>query len=707
MKIRFKLHLTIYLLTVLFFGANLIKFLPDDAVIENESSFLVIKDSAIPDIPTFITTSQLITNGSLNVKWTEVANADNYSIYLVYGANYACWVNTTQTNHTFTFYGEGDVTYAVTARNTDGESGYSPTITIDYQCPPPPPEFITKTHTNTNGTLKLEWKDNSGIADNYTIYVNDTRFMNTTHTNHNFTFYGITDYKFEISGWNEFGESNLSEEIIVTTNCPPVPPQFITTNQTITNNSIILFWEEILPADNFSIYIRYPGSSNVVSIVNTTDTNHTFSFYGENFFEFAVTAWNEFGESDLSLFINISSQSPPPPPEFITTNQTITNSSMTIFWSESLTAVNYSIYIKYPGSSNVASIVNTTDTNHTFSYYGISSYEYAISAWNEFGESELSAFLNISTLSSPIAPEFLTTSQIIMNSSLTIFWTEVDTAMNYSVYLRYPGSSNVLSFVNTTKTNHTFYFYGNSTYEFAVSAWNEYGESLISPFIQITYLSPPLPPIFITENQTITEGELIISWTEVDTADNYTIYIDGTKLLSTDLTNHTFTFYGIASYNFTITATSMYGESTHSEVLHIITQNVLEPPVILGTHQNLTGPSNTNTTYVLEWNPIIGADNYSIYVNGAFLMSTTSSSHEFTFIINGTTEYRFQVTAWNIYGESALSNERVITVTAVDGPGRESSNIGTFGYFGFSFSLLAVGWFIRTIKQKKNIKLDE
>ncbi len=80
-----------------------------------------------------------------------------------------------------------------------------------------------------------------------------------------------------------------------------------------------------------------------------------------------------------------------------------------------------------------------------------------------------------------------------------------------------------------------------------------------------------------------------------------------------------------------------------------------EPPTIISSNQTITTDRLT-----IQWSSVTGADNYSVYVDSIFNVSSDDTQEEVIFWGNGT--YQITVTAINEYGESLHSNPITIIV---------------------------------------------
>jgi len=78
-------------------------------------------------------------------------------------------------------------------------------------------------------------------------------------------------------------------------------------------------------------------------------------------------------------------------------------------------------------------------------------------------------------------------------------------------------------------------------------------------------------------------------------------------------------------------------------------------PTIITSNQTITTDRLT-----IQWTNVTGADNYSVYVDGTFNVSSIDTQEEVIFWVNGT--YQITVTTINEWGESQQSNSITITV---------------------------------------------
>ena len=116
----------------------------------------------------------------------------------------------------------------------------------------------------------------------YRIYINGTLNETTASTTRLVLFHNNGTYLIAITAVNASGESSLSKSIMIIIEIPPnsflpisyLPdvPLWITGNQTIRNNNLIVSWNEVKEASFYRIYVN--GSINET----TTSASQLISF---------------------------------------------------------------------------------------------------------------------------------------------------------------------------------------------------------------------------------------------------------------------------------------------------------------------------------------------------------------------------------------------------------------------------------------------
>ncbi|MHA1727526.1 MAG: NosD domain-containing protein [Promethearchaeota archaeon] len=88
---------------------------------------------------------------------------------------------------------------------------------------------------------------------------------------------------------------------------------------------------------------------------------------------------------------------------------------------------------------------------------------------------------------------------------------------------------------------------------------------------------PPEPPVLQTLNQIIFSESVLIQWTSVNGADNYSIYVDGIFNASSIDAEEIIYLNKEGTYIITVTALNVTGESAHSDSISIIVEE--SPPI--------------------------------------------------------------------------------------------------------------------------------
>ncbi|MFX0167598.1 MAG: hypothetical protein ACFE9V_19935, partial [Candidatus Hodarchaeota archaeon] len=187
----------------------------------------------------------------------------------------------------------------------------------------------------------------------------------------------------------------------------PSPPTLsILTSSPTTSFVIALEWTTSLGADNYTLY-RYTSpitSSNLhlaTNVKTITDISTTDTVPGIGTWYYAVVATNETGNSDPSnspyIDVQKEPESPNPPVLTITTTSPTTSFDISLEWTTSPGADNYTLY-RYTSAItssnlNLATEVKTTsETTTTDTVPGIGRWYYAVVASNESGSSDPSNF---------------------------------------------------------------------------------------------------------------------------------------------------------------------------------------------------------------------------------------------------------------------------------------------------------------------------
>ena len=166
-------------------------------------------------------------------------------------------------------------------------------------------------------------------------------------------------------------------------------------------------------------------------------------------------------------------------------------------------------------------------------------------------------------------------------------------------------------------------------------------------------------PTITTTSQTIDTDRLLIQWTSVNSANNYSVSVDGVFNVSSTDTEEQVIFGGNGTYVITVKAIGQYGESFESTSITITVEipptNPPDPPVITTSSQTIT-----TDRLLIQWSTVSNVDYYNVYVDAIFNVSSTDTEETVIFWGDGT--YIITITAVNTSGESIESNPITITV---------------------------------------------
>lgn len=152
----------------------------------------------------------------------------------------------------------------------------------------------------------------------------------------------------------------------------------------------------------------------------------------------------------------------------------------------------------------------------------------------------------------------------------------------------------------------------------------------------------PFPQIELTGN--------VISWNEVENAENYEIYENGEKVAAQSETSYTVTKTAKGTYKFKIKAIDADGVYSASEFSNEVTYTV--------ETDKLSAPKISKQDNIISWTAVQHADGYEVYENGVLVTSQAETSFTIQKTEAGT--YRYTVKAISNspdYTASEFSNE--------------------------------------------------
>lgn len=179
-------------------------------------------------------------------------------------------------------------------------------------------------------------------------------------------------------------------------------------------------------------------------------------------------------------------------------------------------------------------------------------------------------------------------------------------------------------------------------------------------------ITPPAVPTGLTATAT-SPNALELSWdsnTEPDFA-SYNVYRDDVKIKGTAINSCTDTGLSPATtYVYTVTAVdASANESAHSEPVSVTTPaEIPDPPPM---PENITVSSIADTNARLEWDTVVGAEEYKVYLNGSPVGTTTEVFFDLTGL-EPETDYTLTVTV--LAGGMESVQPQQVTITTLPAP---------------------------------------
>ncbi len=262
----------------------------------------------------------------------------------------------------------------------------------------------------------------------------------------------------------------------------------------------------------------------------------------------------------------------------------------------------------------------------------------------------------------PAVPTWIMNNKTTSSTSIDLMWKFNEEVEFYTLMLN--GSS-----VATYSYDMMWFPYsfssGNGFYDFTLVA-NAYGfQSSESNVLRITVnIPPPSAPNWVTPNQTIDQESIFVDWSYVSGADEYRVYVNG--IYNETAYSSSATLNGFEDgYTYHITVTSFdldTGiESAHSSILEIICDipELVPPdqPIWISVDQDVLSDS-----FLLDWDDVVGAETYSVYLNNSFLIDVSASQYLLSGLVNGTFIFKLLAYDSDTGLSSAFSDDLTLVV---------------------------------------------
>jgi fibronectin type 3 domain-containing protein len=628
----------------------------------NEAS--ATPSASLPASPTGLSGSP--GDGQVSLTWTAVAGAASYNVYQSTAGGALSLYQPGLTDPSFTDFGLTDgtaYTYAVTAVNGNGESGYSNEVVATPQpAVPAAPQYLSA--APGNGQISLYWAPDYEAA-SYSIYRGtsaggeSTSPIATGITGDYYadnTVVNDTTYYYVVTATNVSGTSGDSNE---TSAVPDASFLSAPANLTVTPGDTVnsLAWNAVAGAVSYNIYqytddeyeVDGPyATSSTASFVDTGLTDGTTYYY-------IVTAVDGSTEGAGS---NEAQGTPEPAPPSAPTGlaAVVGNTQLSLTWNPVTGANTYNLYrsTSSGGEGTVPYVTGLSDPS--FIDTGLANgttYYYTATAVGDVGEGAKSLELASTPESSVLwAPQYLLATP--SPSAITLYWDPAPGATTYNIYRSTTAGGEGATPYQTAVTDSTFTdtsVVNGTTYYYTVSAVAGSVISATSNEASATPAPAPLAPTSLSATGGILQ--VALGWAATSSgADSYNIYRGTASGQEDSVPIAT----GITALTYLDNDPSLTpGNLYYYEVTAV--QNVIEGPPSNEASATPTNPvpaapvigavASASGQITLGWSAVPYASSYNLYCGTAtgaestppVVSGLTSTSYTDSNVVNGAPYY--------------------------------------------------------------------
>ncbi len=326
-------------------------------------------------------------------------------------------------------------------------------------------------------------------------------------------------------------------------------------------------------------------------------------------------------DTSLTITTQDSGNTPPDSPTGFVATPTLPSGSVDLSWTEppNPAADNYTIYwtddpntpIDPSKPSTFTGSITITAPATTETITGLdpaNNYDFTIVATNSLGDSTPAAEVDATPV--PEAPTGLTASAGAASGQVDLEWNPSPGADSYTIYYSDDGGNTFTAISpNVTGTSYPHTGLNDGTeYTYYVVANNAGGTSESSDTISATPgVEPPSAPTNLTASAG--SGEVSLTWTAVDGAEDYTIYVStgggDYTAISPNVTGTSFTHTGLTNgtnYYYYVVANNEGGASADSNVVSATPEApTVDPPAAVTGFDVMRGKSY-RPEYLMIWN---------------------------------------------------------------------------------------------------------
>ena len=484
---------------------------------------------SIPNSPEGLLSSQ-ITQTSALIEWNQVSAADEYLVSL----NGIDQGSTGPENRLLLENLNPGTQYAIRVKsvNAGGSSEWS---TVHELTTLP---LLGVSLTPEPSVIKLSWEAVPGFS-TYDLLINETDYHQVNGTSFELpvTEYDVA-YGFQIKVNNPASPSNYSiPSVVYTLSNKPANLSVVSK----TANSFSAVWQANGNPESIRYQIEAVESVNgVIKEGGTRKSNAwTYNLFDEitglksnQEYIILLKSKNSAGvinEEQISIIDKTLNVAPDSPTNIISTS---TDDSIRLTWSPVNGAASYKVYRDgvLIGENVSENIFTDTGTPALAGLTPNTSYQYTITAVNEFGEGVPSTAINKRTL--PQLPDVPT--NIVANSSKTSVTLTWDSTLNTTGYeVEFNGSimsSGIVNQITITGLED------GTAFTYRVRSRNEGGKTPWTELKMIETL-PGTPNIPSNIKAVSDENSLLIEWEAANKAKEYEVEVNGVTVVTTNMTN--------------------------------------------------------------------------------------------------------------------------------------------------------------------------
>lgn len=618
-------------------------------------------------------------------------------------ANTTSWIDTAVMPN-ITYY------YRMYGWNAGGYGGYSDvsSVTTPSWLPLAPDQL--EAWAVSASQINLQWRDNSNnetefriersptgtgswveiatTTDNTTIYSNRTLSASTTY------YYRIRAYDSVGSNYSDYSDTASDTTYPPPTYNPPAPSNPVTS--TVYGYELtIRFTDQSDNEEGFKIERSPNGVDSWIEIAQTgavSSSGSTVSYTDQTVtttttYYYRLTAYNSYGNSSPpATSTAITTKGPPPLAPSALSATALSYNEIALGWDDnSGNEQTFKLERKKAGGTYVqilSLIANLTSYNDNNNIKPDTTYYYRIRAYGEGGYSSYSDEDSATTPVGPPAAPIISRLETVSANQINVFWSdESNNETGFKIERKTSGGS--FQQINSVAANVTSYnddtLLPNTAYYYRLRAYNVYTSTYSSILSATTLSLPPNAPSNLTATA-VSPVQVNIIWNDNSTnEDGFAVesrkesepdYCQIANLAADDTTFSHLSVTETTTYYYRVRAWNSVGMSNYPNAVSVTTPSPSSITPLAPT--NLTGTAVGSYRTNLTW------EDNSNNEDGFKIKRQSPGEEQFTEVgtvatnvisfsdttLNDLFTYTYTVLAYNMVGQSDVSNEITATTLA-------------------------------------------